>query len=86
MDYSTELSFDDEILIVIVAIFIGFLVFMAFYINCYLPFREERDYIKMEMNRSVSENEYRYWKRALIMFYTSKIPLVRSIVGRKHKR
>ncbi len=86
MDYGKESFLNDDMLIAIVAVIIGFLLFLAFFINSYIPFKEERDYIKMEMERSFDENEYRYWKRELKMLYISKIPIVRSIVGQKHKR
>ena len=72
--------------IVIIAVIIGFFLLFAFFINLYLPFKEERDYIKMEMARSFEEEEYLYWKRKLKMLYIRKIPIVRSIVRRKYNR
>ena len=59
-------------------------MFFAFFINSYLPFKKERNYIKMEIARAFEEEEYLYWKRKLKMLYISKIPIIRSIVRRKY--
>lgn len=89
MDYSTDTLWIDETLLAIVAVIIGFLLFFAFFINSYLPFKDERDYIKMEMERSFEEEEYLYWKRELKMLYISKIPIagcyVQGLAKRKTK-
>ena len=76
MDYSTDTLYNDETLIAIIVAIIGFFLFFAFFINFYLPFKEERDYIKMEMQRSYEEDEYRYWKKELKHLYLRSIPLI----------
>lgn len=86
VDYGTDTLLNDEMLIAIVVVIIGIWLFLVFFINSYLPFKEERNYIKMEMKRSVKEKEYRYWRRELKMLYISKIPIVRSMVRRKHNQ
>lgn len=76
MDYSTDTLYNEEILIVIIAVIIGTFLLLAFFINLYLPFKEERDYIKMEMERSYEEEEYRYWRRELKCLYLRSIPII----------
>ena len=86
LDYSTDTLLNDETGFVIIAVFIISFIFIAFFINFFIPFKEEKDYIKMEMERSFEEEEYLYWKRELKMLYISKIPIVRSIIRRKYNR
>ena len=76
MDYSTDTLLNDEFLIFIAAVIIGGFIIIAFFINFFLPFKEERDYIKMEMERSYEEEEYRYWRRELKYLYLRSIPLI----------
>lgn len=76
MDYSTDTILNDEILIFIAALIIGLFIILAFIFNIFLPFMEERDYIKMEMQRSYEEDEYRYWRRELKYLYLRSIPLI----------
>ena len=86
MGYITDTLLNDEMLIAIVAVIIGFFLFFAFFINSYLPFKDERDYIKMEMERSFEEEEYLYWKKELKKLYISKIPIVGCCVKGLEKR
>ena len=76
MDYSTDTILNDEFLIFIAALIIGLFIILAFIFNIFLPFMEERDYIKMEMARSYEEEEYRYWRRELKYLYLRSIPLI----------
>ena len=76
MDYSTDTLLNDEFLIFIAAMIIGFFVILAFFINFFLPFKKERDYIKIEMERSYEEDEHRYWRRELKYLYLRSIPLI----------
>ena len=76
MDYSTDTLLNDEFLIFVAAIIIGFFIILALVINFFNPFKEERDYIKMEMERSYEEDEYRYWRRELKYLYLRSIPLI----------
>ena len=76
MDYSTDTLLTDEFLLIIVAMIIGAFLIAALFINFFIPFKEERDYIKMEMARSFEEEEYRYWRRELKYLYLRSIPLI----------
>ena len=76
MDYSTDTLLTDEFLLIIVAMIIGAFLIVALFVNFFIPFKEERDYIKMEMQRSYEEDEYRYWRRELKYLYLRSIPLI----------
>ena len=76
MDYSTDTLLTDEFLLIIVAMIIGAFLIVALFVNFFIPFKEERDYIKMEMARSFEEEEYRYWRRELKYLYLRSIPLI----------
>ena len=47
-----------------------------------MPFNRERKYIKMEINRSQSKEEYKYWKSELKLLYLKSIP----IIGKKYRQ
>ena len=68
--------FNDKVLIIIVISIIAIFFIVVFYVNFFLQFKKERDYIKMEMGRTKG-SEYRYWKKKLRKLYISKIPIVR---------
>ena len=76
MDYSTDTILNDEFLIFITALIIGLFIILALFFNFFLSFKEERDYIKMEMARSYEEEEYGYWRRELKYLYLRYIPIV----------
>ena len=76
MDYSTDTLLNDEFILIIFAMIIGAFLIVALFVNFFIPFKEERDYIKMEMHRSYEENEYRYWRRELKYLYLRSIPLI----------
>ncbi len=86
MEYSADVLLNDDFVIVVIAMIVGLFVIIALFLNLYLPFKEEKDYIKMEMARSFDKKEYLYWKGQLKKLYISKIPIVRSISGRKQNR
>jgi hypothetical protein len=64
MEYTYD-NTEDAFLIFAFVVIIGFFIVLAFYFNVIAPFMKARDYIKMEMQRSDS-NEYYYWKSELI--------------------
>lgn len=74
MDYGTTPLLNDETSVL--AAIIVFFLLLAFFVNVCIPFKRERDYIKMEMARSFEEKEYLYWKRELKRLYFSYIPLI----------
>lgn len=61
------------------------LVIMAFVINIYIPFKNERDYIQMEIKRS-DVDERKYWEKELKMFYISYIPIAGRIILRRMRK
>lgn len=75
MDYSTNTLFNGDFWLVALAIIMGGLMIIALFVNSYLPFKRERDYIKKELDRSYEE-EYGYWKRQLRRLYLRSIPLL----------
>ena len=76
MDYRTDTLLNDEFILIIFAMIIGAFLIVALFVNFFIPFKEERDYIKMEMQRSYEEDEYRYWRRELKYLYLRSIPLI----------
>ena len=76
MDYGTVTLFNDEFLLFMIAMILGSFIVVALFVNFIIPFKEERAYIKMEMERSYEEEEYRYWRRELKYLYLRSIPLV----------
>lgn len=61
-----------------------FLIILAFvliivlylYVEILVPFNERRKYIKLEINRSCSEQEYNHWKKEMKKLYRKYIPLI----------
>jgi len=73
MDNTNALQ-NNGMLVMFVGI-IAAIIILVLFINFYLPFREERDYIKMEIERSLSEKERLYWEKQLKKLYLSCIPI-----------
>ena len=76
MDYSTDTLLNDEFTLIIFAMIIGAFVIVELFVNFFVPFKEKRDYIKMEMKRSYKEEVYRYWRRELKYLYLRSIPII----------
>ena len=76
LEYSTDTLLNYEFLVLIAAVLVGTIVVIAIFVNFFIPFKEERDYIKMEMERSFEEDEYRYWRRELKRLYLRSIPFI----------
>ncbi len=70
--YGTE----EDILIVLGSAILILFVLLALYFNFIAPLVKEREYVKMEMRRSYSEDEYRFWKRELRRVYLRHIPII----------
>ncbi len=66
---------EDTFLIFALVVIIGFFIVLAFYFNVIAHFMKEREYIKMEMQRSDGE-EYYYWKNELKRLYILHIPII----------
>ncbi|MBE7054286.1 MAG: hypothetical protein E7391_08455 [Ruminococcaceae bacterium] len=75
---------NDWIYLGLFSAFILLLLIIGFVTNVVLPLKEEAQYIKMEMNRSIG-GEYRYWKRKLKQLYISYIPVYRAFYFKKHR-
>ncbi len=86
MDHSTDAVLNVETEFIVFVVVIIFFILFVLFINFYLPFKAERNYLKMEMARSFEEEEYLYWKNKLKMLYIRKIPIVGSIVRRKYNQ
>lgn len=66
-------------------VFVGLLL-MKFVMHIYLPFAEDRDFIKLEIMRSRG-NERVHWQHELRRHYMSMIPLVgNSLVKRSREK
>lgn len=55
--------------------FIFAFIFIVILISTIISFKDERDYIKMEIERSTSEKELSYWNKELRKLYLRKIPI-----------
>lgn len=76
MNYSTDNLYNDETFIFVAAIIMLLIVMVALFVNSYISFKKERDYIRMEMARSYREKEYCYWERKMKCLYLRYIPLI----------
>ena len=70
--YGTE----EDMLVVLGSAVLIFFVLLALYFNFIVPLVKERENVKMEMRRSYSEDEYRFWKRELRRVYLRHIPII----------
>ena len=70
--YGTE----EDMLVVLGSAVLIFFVLLALYFKFIVPLVKEREYVKMEMRRSYSEDEYRFWKRELRRVYIRHIPII----------
>lgn len=80
-----EQNGNDTFLYALLIVPLALLLIFAFYMNVLMPFWENRDYIKCEIARAYSEDEYRYWKSELKKLYISLIPIFGKIIV-KHMR
>ena len=76
MDYNTDVLLDVDPLFLIAAVMAIAFTISVLCVKVFIPFKKQRDYIKMEMKRSLEEQEYRYWRRELKKLYLQAIPLI----------
>lgn len=76
MENNKDALMSDGFLMLVAAAIIGGFIIFAFVFNFFIPFKKERDFIKLEMAQSLEEDEYRYWKRRLKYLYLRSVPLV----------
>ncbi|MBR4030469.1 MAG: hypothetical protein IKJ06_03640 [Clostridia bacterium] len=62
---------------------IGITMLIVFITNIIIPFKAQRDYIKMEINRTRG-HERDYWKKELTRLYIRYIPIIGAFVS-KHR-
>lgn len=74
MDNSYD-NFGNLAILIPLLVILALLLFLALYLDVIKPFLKEREYIKMEMNRS-SGKERAYWKKELRALYKSKLPII----------
>ena len=48
--------------------------------NAIISFKEERNYIKMEINRSSDDKKCLFWKNELKKLYLGSIPIIGRII------
>ncbi len=70
----------DEIAMGTIIVTVGVFLLLVFIFNVYIPFKSERDRIKIEMSDAIDDEEYLYWKRELREFYINQIPIVGFII------
>ncbi len=78
------ITFDSsEFIYLYIFIFIVLVIILIFYIvNVFVPFLEQRRYLKMELGRC-SRNEYHIWKARLKRLYVSMIPFIGPFIASK---
>lgn len=54
--------------------------FIIYLIHTIISFKTERDYIKMELERSTKEKERKFWQEELKRFYLRKIPIIGELL------
>lgn len=55
---------------------IGAIIIAVILVHMVISFKSERDYIKMEIERSTKTGERLYWQKELRAFYVRKIPII----------
>ncbi len=76
---------ESNVFVISIIVVIGVIVLFAFFANAVVPFFEKRSHIKMEMERSCNEREYRFWKKKLKNFYISSIPIVGKLLAKYYR-
>ncbi len=59
---------------------IAIIILVVILVNMFMSFKSERDYIKMEIERSTKKEELLYWKEELRRFYIRKIPIIGDLL------
>lgn len=49
-------------------------------LNAIISFKEERNYIKMEINRSLDDKKRLFWKNELKKLYLGSMPIIGRII------
>lgn len=56
------------------------IIILCLYIEHYIPFKNTREYIQMEISRSYTQEEYEFWKNEMKKLYIKSIPIIRWII------
>lgn len=70
--------------ICLAVVFVAVLV-MKFILGVYMPFKDDRDYIRMEIVRSHGYERV-HWEHELTRFYLGYIPVVGKSLSKRYKR
>lgn len=76
-----EIQNDIVVLLVFVGVIIAVMLLISFFINVWIPFSTEKNYIKMEISRTTGRRK-KYWKMQLRYLYFKHIPLLGKIIKR----
>ena len=85
MTFENENDFIFLLLGAALVLCIAFIFLVKFIVQVQLPFISERDYIRMEIERSFGEEKVR-WKNELKWLYISLIPFVGMRIVEKSRR
>ena len=87
MENSTAMTSNESFTAILILISVIALMCMgSIYMKVWLPFINERRYIKMEIERSIGKKKD-YWKKQLKILYLLHIPIIGGfIINRKYKR
>ena len=74
-----------EIIGICLVVLIVLIFTIRFVTRVYMPFAEERDYIRMEIARSHGSSRIR-WQNELHRLYLAQIPLIGGRLAESHKK
>lgn len=73
----------DFIIIFVILVPVLMMCIAAYCIGTIKPFIEARAYVKTELQRTLGEPEYKYWRREMSKLYVELIPLLGKFISRK---
>ncbi|MBQ8808513.1 MAG: hypothetical protein IJZ81_04335 [Clostridia bacterium] len=83
MNNGTDILF--EVLGICLVLFFIIVLFVKYIANVYMPFVDDRDYIRMEIMRSHG-SERIHWQHELTRLYLGKIPFVGKHMAKNYMR
>ena len=78
----TQNDFQSIILLVVMVV-VYLLLLLVF--KGILPYMKQRKYLKGELDRALSEREYKYWNKKLRRLYLDYIPILGKIIKKRLK-
>lgn len=73
---------DIMMLLFFVGVIILLMLLISFYVNVWIPFVTEKNYIKMELLRATGRRK-KYWKMQLRHLYVKHIPILGKIISKR---